>query len=46
MKYNKLKSKLEKLELYNNETEKRKDGQIEELIKKNQQLKMDCKLLE
>lgn len=46
MKYNKLKTKLEKLEMYNSETEKRKDAQIEELIKKNQQVKMECKLLE
>lgn len=29
MKYNKLKTRLEKLEMYNSETEKRKDAQIE-----------------
>lgn len=46
MKCNKFKTKLEKLEMYISETEKRKDAQIEELIKKNQQVKMECKLLE
>lgn len=45
MKYNKLKSKVEKLEMLNSETEKRKDGQIEELIRKNQELRMEVRLM-